>query len=623
MRIHLRLFTILGLVSAALGLVAVPAHAVTKVAFVVGNSDYRAVGRLANPANDAALVAQTLQQLGFTLVGGKAQINIDKAHFDKLAQTFGKDAHGADVAVFYYAGHGLQVDGTNYLVPVDAAPESEADVSFQLINATSILREMESSQARLKMMILDACRNNPFAGRGLRAIGGGLAQMQAPEGTLIAFSTQPGHKALDGKDGHSPYTSALARVMQKPGLDVFRTFNEVGLSVASVTHGRQRPWVSSSPIKGDFYFVPDVAKAAPVNTGPTQEESLRFYSAERIGTEEAFNDFLKSFPKGYYASLARDELKRIKSKASQEQARRSADEARAKALAEDQKRLAAEIKAARDAIAQATREAAAAKAAREAAEAAAKDAAERGAAAAKAANEAVARAKRENEAAKASQKAAEQKAQHVIAHQQALAASLNDHPAGNLRMDQSEPKNASSRGGSQVASLGTPNKETIGTTTSILGQSDIAQLLRFHLREVGCDPGDSASWDAKAKHALQDFNQYAGTHLDIETPTLATLQAVQSARGRVCPLACGRGTRREGNECVAIRCKAGSSLEENGKCRPTAKPTTAHGLVMGGAEHMRLRSECRGGSISACRTLCSNGGFRACRRADRLAGGGR
>src|SRR5690348_18126302 len=123
MRIHLSLFTILGLVSAISALVAVPAHAVTKVAFVVGNSDYRGVGRLANPANDAALVAQTLQQLGFTLVGGKAQINIDKAQFDRLAQTFGRDAHGADVALFYYAGHGLQLDGTNYLVPVDAAPE--------------------------------------------------------------------------------------------------------------------------------------------------------------------------------------------------------------------------------------------------------------------------------------------------------------------------------------------------------------------------------------------------------------------------------------------------------------------------------------------------------------------
>jgi uncharacterized caspase-like protein len=615
------LYILAVLVGVAFAGILGPVHAATKVALVIGNSNYPAVGHLANPANDAALVAQTLQQLGFSLVGGKAQIDLDKAHFEKLAQTFGKAAHGAVVALFYYAGHGLQLDGTNYLVPTDAAPESEADAGFQLIDATSVLREMEASQARLKMMILDACRNNPFAERGLRAIGGGLAQMQAPEGTLIAFSTQPGHKALDGDNGHSPYTAALARVMQKPGLDVFRTFNEVGLTVASTTHGRQRPWVSSSPIKGDFFFVPDSTKAAPIDTGPTREESLRFFAAQRLGTEDAFNDFLKSFGKGYYASLARDQLKRMKSKAVEDRARRAAEDARATALAEDRKKLAAEIKAAQDAIAKATREAAAAKAARDQAEAAAKDAAERGASAVKAANEAIDRAKREAATAKASQKAAEQQAQQVIAHQQALATSSHDQPASALQGGKA-PSTTRTAASVEVASVN-PGSVTIDATTSVLGQSDIAQLLRFHLREVGCDPGDSAEWDSKAQRALRDFNTHAGTHLDPDAPTLATLQAVQAAHGRICPLVCGRGTRRDGDACVAITCKAGSSLDENGKCQHRPAPAKTHGLVMGSAEHMRLRSQCRSGELAACQTLCSNGAFRACRKLQRLSGRGR
>ena len=136
---------------------------------------------------------------------------------------------GADVALFYYAGHGVQVSGSNYLVPVSANPTREADVDFQMVDVNLVLRQMQGSGTRLNMVILDACRNNPFGARGLRASDGGLAQMRAPEGTLISYATQPGNVAQDGSDGNSPYTKALASTIKQSG-STSSIFNQVSLA---------------------------------------------------------------------------------------------------------------------------------------------------------------------------------------------------------------------------------------------------------------------------------------------------------------------------------------------------------------------------------------------------------
>ena len=249
---------------------ALPAAAEKRVALVVGNSAYQNVSPLENPKNDALLIADTLGRLGFALIGGRAQVDLDKAQFDSVVQRFGNQLVGADVALFYYAGHGLQVRGTNYLVPVTANPTRETDVDFQMIDVALVLRQMEGAGTKLNLVILDACRNNPFGGRGLRASDGGLAQIRAPEGTLLSYATQPGNVALDGNDGHSPYTRALAETMQKPGLDVLQTFNQVGLIVKRATGSSQQPWVSTSPIDGSFYFSAavggQVATAGPTTT---------------------------------------------------------------------------------------------------------------------------------------------------------------------------------------------------------------------------------------------------------------------------------------------------------------------------------------------------------------------
>jgi hypothetical protein len=245
-----------------------PAAAEKRVALIVGNAAYRSITPLDNPRNDAMLMAETLGSLGFTLIGGSAQLDLDRTSLANAIQSFGRQIQGADVALFYYAGHGVQVNNANYLVPIDANPTRENDVDFQMVDINVVLRQIQGSGTRLNMVLLDACRNNPFGTRGLRSADGGLAQMRAPEGTLISYATQPGSVAQDGVDGHSPYTKALAATVREPGLEVLRAFNRVGLVVKRETGGSQQPWLSSSPIDGEFYFVAPAGAVSPPGAIP-------------------------------------------------------------------------------------------------------------------------------------------------------------------------------------------------------------------------------------------------------------------------------------------------------------------------------------------------------------------
>jgi formylglycine-generating enzyme required for sulfatase activity len=290
-----------------------PAVAEKRVALVVGNGTYVHVARLTNPRNDAELMAETLKTLGFTLIGDRAQVNLDKAGFDSAVQSFGAQLQGADVGLFYYAGHGVQVRGANYLVPVGANPTKEADVDFQMLDTNLVLRQMEGSGTKLNVVILDACRNNPFGGRGLRATGNGLVQMQAPEGTLISYATQPGNVAQDGADGNSPYTKALAQTMLRPGLGIFDAFNEVGLAVKKVTGGTQQPWVSSSPIAGAFYFsgapAGPIAGDVPQSADPAAQAWAVIQNTTSIAVLETY---IRQFGSTGYAGYARARLEELK-----------------------------------------------------------------------------------------------------------------------------------------------------------------------------------------------------------------------------------------------------------------------------------------------------------------------
>ena len=246
-----------------------PAHAEKRVALVIGNSAYQSAMPLTNPTADAKLMSDTLLSLGFFVVGGGAKLDLDKSGLDNALGEFGKAMIGADVALLYYAGHGVEVHGQNFLVPVDAHPEKEADVIGGMTPLSRILDQMQQSGARLNLLLLDACRDNPFRDHGVESKG--LVQVQAPPGTLISFATQPHGVSLDGEDGHSPYTRALADAMKRPDYGLFRIFNEVGLAVENATHGEQLPWLASSPISGKFHFA---GKQIATNT-PVKEASAK------------------------------------------------------------------------------------------------------------------------------------------------------------------------------------------------------------------------------------------------------------------------------------------------------------------------------------------------------------
>jgi formylglycine-generating enzyme required for sulfatase activity/uncharacterized caspase-like protein len=285
-----------------------------RVALVIGNGAYKHTAPLVNPPNDARLMAETLASLGFRLIGGRALLNADKPAMEKAIREFGQRLRGGAVGLFYYAGHGVQVRGENYLIPVAANIADESDVKYELVSAGFVLDEMANANNRLNVVILDACRNNPFGGRGLRSAASGLAQVTAPAGTVISYATQPGNVALDGSAKNSPYSAALAAAMRKPGLGVFETFNEVGLAVKTATRGRQQPWFATSPIEGTFQFVPGAA-GPPIATAAPADHAANdraFWESVKDSKDpEEFKAYLDEFPSGRFAGLARTRLKSL------------------------------------------------------------------------------------------------------------------------------------------------------------------------------------------------------------------------------------------------------------------------------------------------------------------------
>jgi uncharacterized caspase-like protein len=259
-----------------------PAVAEKRVALVVGNTHYQHSPALANPVNDASDVAAALKSLGFEVFLG---LDLDKRAFDLKVREFARASADADAALFFYAGHGLQVSLQNYLVPVDAAIERESDLDFEGVRLDLILKHMElDREGKTNIVFLDACRDNPFTenlarSMGTRAIsvGHGLAQVQTGVGTFIAYSTQPGNVASDGGSRNSPFTAALKRHLADPGHNLTTIMIDVRKDVLDETKGRQVPW-DHSALTEDFYF--DVAYAngsKPKSAGksPATEEALQ------------------------------------------------------------------------------------------------------------------------------------------------------------------------------------------------------------------------------------------------------------------------------------------------------------------------------------------------------------
>jgi hypothetical protein len=291
-----------------------------RVAFVVGNSAYKNAAPLPNPALDAKSMAKVLRSVGFDVVEG-TNLARDKMT-DRLLE-FGKKAQGADVALFFYAGHGIAVNGTNYLLPVDADIKSEMDVKLGSAINIDLTLEQTMADAKVKLVFLDACRDNPFATK-IKAnsptrslsVQQGLAEMKSGEGTLIAFATGPGQTALDGEAGtNSPFTRALMANIVTPGVEIQQAMTKVRAQVNEETNKGQLPWGHTNLI-GTVYLNPSAAPAAgaPVeaaNTpavvaaGPASEVELEFWrSIKDSNKPEELNAYLTNYPNGTFKSLA-------------------------------------------------------------------------------------------------------------------------------------------------------------------------------------------------------------------------------------------------------------------------------------------------------------------------------
>ncbi len=237
---------------------ALPALAETRIALVVGNGAYGAVSPLDNPVPDATLIARTLERTGFevTLLTDANRVTLVRAvaQFGRDLRAAGPDATG----LFYYAGHGVQSFGANYLLPVDISLTDAADLPLVGLEAQSVLRQMASARNRTNILIFDACRDNPFE-KVPDMNDNGLAEMKAPTGTFLAYATAPGSVALDGSGANSPFSAALASRMTEPGLPIEQLFKGVRVDVMEVSGGAQVPWDTSS-LTRDFAFVPGIVR---------------------------------------------------------------------------------------------------------------------------------------------------------------------------------------------------------------------------------------------------------------------------------------------------------------------------------------------------------------------------
>lgn len=281
-----------------------------RVALVIGNSAYPGAGMLRNPVNDAIDIAAKLRKLNFQVT---LKTNVPLRDMLRALTEFGDKVQPGSEVLFFYAGHGMQVRGKNYLIPIDAEIKTENAVSSEAVDVDQLLDKLAS--ARLSMVILDACRNNPFE-RRFRGGGQGLASINAPTGTLIAYATAPGRVASDGDGRNGLYTKELLSAMDAPGVTVENVFKRVRTNVIKQSGEAQTPWESSS-LTGDFYFrPPTISNTQPVGVLPTQPDDqqaveLAFWeSIKNSADAEDFQAYLDKYPTGQFVALAERRAKK-------------------------------------------------------------------------------------------------------------------------------------------------------------------------------------------------------------------------------------------------------------------------------------------------------------------------
>ena len=509
-----------------------------RAALVIGNSAYIHTSKLENPGNDAADVANSLRSLGFKVIEAH---DLDKAGMDRAIREFADALSTAKVGLFYYAGHGIQVDGQNYLVPTDAALSTASALDFEMVRLDLVHRTMESAVST-NIIILDACRDNPLSRNLARAlgtrstsIGRGLAAVESGEGTLISFSTQPGSVALDGEGRNSPFAAALIKHASKPGDDLSSVLINVRNDVMEATARRQVPWEHSA-MTAHFYFVPgsavvrDAQQSAVPNPGSVppssqtyeQQAELAFWNAVKdSGNPLIIKTYLDRFPQGTFAGLA----KAMTDKLAEEEVQKASAKREVELARAETARKAAE------AISDATRN---------------QDVAKQSEVMLKTKDEAMKAAERDLAAAEKAAQDARIAAQRAKAERDAMVV------AGS---------SSSETGRTAVAAL--PSMPTIPVATSSAADpSTLTVRLQMQLKRVGCDPGDiDGNWGSKARSALTEFAQNAKLVLPVDEPTEAAFTAVLSKAAKVCSLSCDSDEVIADGECMKKDAKSRSASD--------------------------------------------------------------
>ena len=573
--------SLLILVGCLLCLSAGPALADKRVALVIGVSKYQQVPRLTNPARDADAVAALFKQAGFDVINNQRDVGI--VELRRVIREFSETARDADIAVVYYAGHGIEVDGTNYLVPADAKLASDFDIEDETISLDRVLKALDGTK-RLRLVILDACRDNPFANTmkrsvASRAIGRGLAKVEPTmSDTLIAFAAKAGAVASDGDGTNSPFAAALVKYIAEPGLDLRIAFGRVRDDVLKTTGYRQEPFVYGSLGGQTMSLVPAAAKPAD----PEAEARVDYELAAQIGTKEAWDSFLASHPTGLYANLARAQNNKLaaaqQSRAKADDARRDAEEQAAAKAAELRKQLEE----------QSQRQTAEAK--QKLSEQAKKDIEE-------ARRQAAEQTKKELDEARKQVELAQQQAE--AARKQVDEAKKQAIADAQSQVEQA--KRASKEEADKFASL-TPDQTVPKMPPSPqIDQTDINRLLQAHLKRVGCNSGNvDGTWDDSSRKALDLFNKNANTKFDVKVASLDALDMVRSKTDRVCPLICAKGQKEDGGRCVQISCGTGYFLNSSGACEKRPEPAPKPHTVERDPEPRHRAAPAGGGGGGKC-----------------------
>jgi len=498
------------------------AHAEQRVALVIGNAAYQSTAPLGNPINDAEDLAAALERVGFTV---QLERDLTKRGMENALARFARLADGADAALFFYAGHGIQYRGTNYLMPVDARVEDEVSINYELLRIDDVVFSLERARG-VKLLVLDACRNNPLLDRLLRRtttrdvpVSRGLARIDPARGMVIAFATQADQVAADGAGRNSPFTSALVKYIGEPGLEVGALFRRVAIEVDRATNGRQLPELSVS-LRGEFFL----------NQGETDVQT--WSRIRQTEDTKELSDFLQRFPA---SALVPDARQRLDAIGRAQAAREKADSERA-----EQERLARE-QAARDREERA-------RVAREQLER--ERAARETAAREQAVLEAAARELAEREL-----RAREQAERDRLALEQAAREQQAARPTATVSP--------------QVAMLPPPSTSPPAPSGTVL-----VRQIKVELKRVGClgGPIDEKWTGAETRSALRKFARFAKLQSAPDEPSTDFLDAIRRSTTRVCPLECSVRQIEKDGACVAKICPAGHRLDGGGHCVASAKP---------------------------------------------------